>query len=582
MLRGVILEDVGSPANLDANLFAPALLLTRVQRLGANLCGANPSVNVGSGLSIGLSMAGSIAQLTLGVNGRVPLTSGDVVVSVEADSRWIKDQPAAGIALGLLETAGALAFKPSLAANGLGLRISKTSGPLVNAGLSLGSVAIHLFGKVGDGIETAGGVQVQLSDLAVAVSGAQGGNPVARGLTGDSGSGSNGLAPAFSPALAVQKHGGGPVLVSLRAGDGDGPWWLVIQKGFGPIYIEQVGFGVTVREDQLERISILLDGRVSLFGLTAAVDDLSLTYVVASDASLFDPSAVGRRSGRPRRRCRPGRRHARRRTAQVRLRRQRRVRRHAARALRRLRALRLRRLRQRGGERPALLRFFAFGAVNGPDRRPAGLLPHRHRRRPRHQPRPDLPDRPVALRRVPVHQGARPGRPTRPRPDGGAGPPARLLPDEARRLLVRRRHQLHQLRARRRHRRGLGVDRRRPRDRLLGLARMALPRPQVALVSIELALLVRFSTKEGVIWVQAQLTDNSWLLHESVRLTGGFAFVVWFKGRNAGQFVLTMGGYHPRFHRDGYPEVPRLGFHWPSATRSSSRATPTSRSPPKR
>ena len=29
---------------------------------------------------------------------------------------------------------------------------------------------------------------------------------------------------------------------------------------------------------------------------------------------------------------------------------------------------------------------------------------------------------------------------------------------------------------------------------LLGLARMALPRPQVALVSIELALLVRFSS----------------------------------------------------------------------------------------
>ena len=28
---------------------------------------------------------------------------------------------------------------------------------------------------------------------------------------------------------------------------GSGPWWLAIQKGFGPVYIEQVGFGVTVR-----------------------------------------------------------------------------------------------------------------------------------------------------------------------------------------------------------------------------------------------------------------------------------------------------------------------------------------------
>ena len=41
---------------------------------------------------------------------------------------------------------------------------------------------------------------------------------------GDTGSGANALAPAFSPALAVQKHGSGPILVSMRAGEGDGPW----------------------------------------------------------------------------------------------------------------------------------------------------------------------------------------------------------------------------------------------------------------------------------------------------------------------------------------------------------------------
>ena len=26
--------------------------------------------------------------------------------------------------------------------------------------------------------------------------------------------------------------------------------------------------------------------------------------------------------------------------------------------------------------------------------------------------------------------------------------------------------------------------------------------------------------------------------------------------------MLTLGGYHPDFHRDGYPQVPRLGLHW--------------------
>jgi hypothetical protein len=45
-----------------------------------------------------------------------------------------------------------------------------------------------------------------------------------------------------------------------------------------------------------------------------------------------------------------------------------------------------------------------------------------------------------------------------------------------------------------------------------------------------------------VVSVQAQLTDNSWLLSESCRLTGGFALVNWLR---TGQFVLTVGGYHP-------------------------------------
>ena len=58
---------------------------------------------------------------------------------------------------------------------------------------------------------------------------------------------------------------------------------------------------------------------------------------------------------------------------------------------------------------------------------------------------------------------------------------------------------------------------------------------------------------EGVFLIRAQLTENSWLLYREVRLTGGFAFALWWKGPLAGQFVLTIGGYHPSFHRDGYP-----------------------------
>jgi hypothetical protein len=95
---------------------------------------------------------------------------------------------------------------------------------------------------------------------------------------------------------------------------------------------------------------------------------------------------------------------------------------------------------------------------------------------------------------------------------------------------------------------------------LLGVARMTLPSDDTALVSVELALKARFSTAEGLFSVQAQLTDHSWLLSHDCQLTGGFAYFDWFK---ESQFLLTMGGYHPSFQpRPEYPVVPRLGYHW--------------------
>jgi hypothetical protein len=55
------------------------------------------------------------------------------------------------------------------------------------------------------------------------------------------------------------------------------------------------------------------------------------------------------------------------------------------------------------------------------------------------------------------------------------------------------------------------------------------------------------------------------VLDPACKLTGGFAFYVWFgPHENAGQFVLTLGGYHPDFSPPPhFPKVPRLGFNWP-------------------
>ncbi len=90
---------------------------------------------------------------------------------------------------------------------------------------------------------------------------------------------------------------------------------------------------------------------------------------------------------------------------------------------------------------------------------------------------------------------------------------------------------------------------------VIGVARMAIPSDDTALVSVELALKARYSSSEGVLSIQAQLTDNSYIFDQDCQLTGGFAYFMWFP---QGQFVLTLGGYNPHFTPPSqFPTVPQ-------------------------
>jgi hypothetical protein len=103
---------------------------------------------------------------------------------------------------------------------------------------------------------------------------------------------------------------------------------------------------------------------------------------------------------------------------------------------------------------------------------------------------------------------------------------------------------------------------------LLGLSNLSAPAnagegiPPVA--RAQLALKGSFQPDKGFLAVQAQLTPGSYLLSEKCSLTGGFAFFCWFAGsEHDGDFVLTLGGYHPLFRAPAhYPVVPRLGVNW--------------------
>ena len=104
---------------------------------------------------------------------------------------------------------------------------------------------------------------------------------------------------------------------------------------------------------------------------------------------------------------------------------------------------------------------------------------------------------------------------------------------------------------------------------LLGTSTLQLPEPgesSETYAYVELQLEAVFAPAQGFFGVSAELAPASYLLTEACHLTGGFAFYLWFEPAPAdriGQFVVTLGGYHPAFTPlPWFPKVPKLGFNW--------------------
>lgn len=100
---------------------------------------------------------------------------------------------------------------------------------------------------------------------------------------------------------------------------------------------------------------------------------------------------------------------------------------------------------------------------------------------------------------------------------------------------------------------------------LLGLSRARFPQAgPVTYAFIELQIQTLYDVTNGVFSLSAVLSPNSYLFDPSCKLTGGFAFFMWFNPNpHAGDFVITIGGYHPGFDPPSwYPQVPKVGFSW--------------------
>ncbi|GIZ45483.1 hypothetical protein CKM354_000864800 [Cercospora kikuchii] len=91
------------------------------------------------------------------------------------------------------------------------------------------------------------------------------------------------------------------------------------------------------------------------------------------------------------------------------------------------------------------------------------------------------------------------------------------------------------------------------------------PTPRIAcFIYVELGIMCTVDFHAGAFRVEAQLSPNSFVIHPSCHLTGGFALCYWFgSSPYSGDFVFTVGGYHPMYKPPPhYPIPPRLGISW--------------------
>ena len=581
LFEGVLLHQVGAAGHERwapvPDLLDPAALLGRIVALVHNVVEAYaPALDLGPAtLRADASIAGTAVTVALqlsiaGGNTWWIVGSGDLRVGVEVATDWLAlPESAGGAAFALtIDPAAADPLRNvTVAIRGLTLRVAGSEGgDLIDLGVRIRSIA--LSAAFDPEPPTLYGGRLQLDRLAIPIGAGGGGNAVAsKMLDSDSTGGGTGdtqrPAPAVSPDLSLVSRGGGPIQVDLRAGEGDGPWWLALQAQLGPVYVEQVGFGVLRSGGTVVRLRLLVDGGVSLAGLTVQVDDLELRlpWPEPWDVSHWELDLAGLAVGYE--------------SSSVSL----------AGAL-------IRNPPERVGDPPSYLgmvtikaagfginAFGGFGVFPVPNS-PTETYVSFFVIAALHAPLGGvpaffvtgvgggiginrlliLPTDVTALPTFPLVQALDPESDLASDPMGALRRMGQSFPPQRGAIwfaagvsftsfsLVEGVVLL-----------SVSVGGNDFEIALFGLARLGLPNPDLPLAEIELALLARFSTRDMVLWIQAQLTDNSWVISRDARLTGGFAFVSWFR---TGDFVLTLGGYHPDFHVSTYPQVPRLGLSW--------------------
>lgn len=106
---------------------------------------------------------------------------------------------------------------------------------------------------------------------------------------------------------------------------------------------------------------------------------------------------------------------------------------------------------------------------------------------------------------------------------------------------------------------------------VLGTCSMSFPTAATSPIAyVEIDLMASYSTATGLLAIEGIISPASFIFISSCQITGGFAFYVWINppalsdpnAPKRGDFVVTLGGYHPSFTPPKYyPVVPRLGIN---------------------
>lgn len=100
---------------------------------------------------------------------------------------------------------------------------------------------------------------------------------------------------------------------------------------------------------------------------------------------------------------------------------------------------------------------------------------------------------------------------------------------------------------------------------LLGSSQAILPQKGKSYAKVKLDIRAVFQPQVGILQIDSRLSPGSFIVDPGCELRGGLAFYSWFgSNKHSGDYIFTIGGYNKLIYTKPvyYPEVDRLGFDW--------------------